>query len=55
MSDLFFATDTVDSGTAHNFSIQLREKLDLIGAVRFLLQIIRFLLSRIAVFFGVSN
>ena len=55
MSDLFFAADTVDSGAAHNLSVQLCEKLDLIGAVCFRLQKIRFLLSRIAMFFGVSK
>ena len=55
MSDLFFAADTVDSGAAHNLSVQLCEKLDLIGAVCFRLQKIRLLLRGIAMLSGVGK
>ena len=55
MPDLFFASDTVDSGASYNFSVQLREKLNLIGTIRFRLQKICFLLCGIAMLSGVGK
>ena len=55
MSGLFPPADAADAGRAYDLSVQLREKLDLVIAVRFSLQIILFLLESIGEFVRVGQ